>query len=533
MYKLSNNNIDGASDFMTQSMKKLKIDDKEITRVRLVLEEILMYYRNNLGENNSFDIKFFRSLGSARIRLKFPGRALDLNIADGTDDEEIITYIHRLFSINPTWHYNFACNFIDIPVNYTRRVSQAVKMLGAVICAAIVGSLGLLLPQELRTQIAESICDPIFNTFMGLITAISGPLIFLTMVNAIASIGDIKTLSLIGRKTISRYVLLMFLSGIIFSVIGYLLYGISSFDATQMNFSDIFSMLLNIFPNNIIQPFLDGNTVQIIFIAICVGVILLILGNRLSAISTIAEQANILTQYAMRGLAIIMPIPIFINIVSMIINGKIASLVSTLGLVVIILALWLILMLLHLLYACVKLKTRPIEYFKYASVPFIISLTTASSAASLEENISFCENKLGIDKRIARFGVPLGNAMYKMPKVGMYILLSFGFAQLYHVEITPTWIIMLTIISVMIALSSPPVPGASMTAVLFPRVGIPPQALGIAITMEIFFDFPGTGTTIFSIPPILAGLAKKLKMLDINKINETEPEIKSKNVKPS
>lgn len=41
------------------------------------------------------------------------------------------------------------------------------------------------------------------DTFMGLLTAISGPIIFLSILGSITGMGDVETLGKIGKKTIS------------------------------------------------------------------------------------------------------------------------------------------------------------------------------------------------------------------------------------------------------------------------------------------------------------------------------------------
>ena len=62
----------------------------------------------------------------------------------------------------------------------------------------------MLLPDGVRLAISEELITPVFGSFMGLLSAISGPLIFLSVAWGIYSIGDTATLGTIGKRMISR-----------------------------------------------------------------------------------------------------------------------------------------------------------------------------------------------------------------------------------------------------------------------------------------------------------------------------------------
>ena len=69
-------------------------------------------------------------------------------------------------------------------------------------------------------------------------------------------------------------------------------------------------------------------------------------------------------------------------------------------------------------------------------------------------------------------------------------------AHLYNVSTTPIWYFMAIILSVMIFVATPPVPGANLIAytVLFPVLGIPESALIDAMVFDIVFGiFAGAG----------------------------------------
>lgn len=52
----------------------------------------------------------------------------------------------------------------------------------------------------------------------------------------------------------------------------------------------------------------------------------------------------------------------------------------------------------------------------------MLALTTASSAATFESNMTICKKEFGIDNSMASFGVPLGTVLFK-PNSALYYLL--------------------------------------------------------------------------------------------------------------
>ena len=54
----------------------------------------------------------------------------------------------------------------------------------------------------------------------------------------------------------------------------------------------LFDLFVGIFPNNLIRPFIDGDTLKIIFLAISFGVVLLVSGNQTNGIVVAIKNCN-------------------------------------------------------------------------------------------------------------------------------------------------------------------------------------------------------------------------------------------------
>lgn len=129
-----------------------------------------------------------------------------------------------------------------------------------------------------------------------------------------------------------------------------------------------------------------------------------------------------------------------------------------------------------------------------------------------------CKKELGIDQSVASFGLPLGMVMCKPFTVFTYMLMTLFFAEYYSVKITPVWVVMLVVSSVILSFATPPVPGGAIASytVIFAQMGIPAEALVLALACDVFLDFLCTASDITTVPLVLLNSAQKLKKVDNN-----------------
>ena len=147
---------------------------------------------------------------------------------------------------------------------------------------------------------------------------------------------------------------------------------------------------------------------------------------------------------------------------------------------------------------------------------FLVALTTASSAASFSSNVTTCEKSFGIDESLVSFGIPLGMVVHK-PMGAIYDqLVLFFFAAKYGVSCSVGWLVIAVIISTVIAIATPPIPGGGAVGytVLFAQMGIPMEALAIALTIDIITDFIITAFEMLALPLSLVNIAASLGMID-------------------
>ena len=513
-YELNLTNIDEASKTVTDFLSNEKVASKEVQRIRLSVEEILLKYLDSLNSGTSFEIVTAKRFRTLKIELVIAGDSID-PFADDDGGGTILNNLLSNFGLAPTWRYKNGKNIITFTAKKQKKLSQILQIGIAILAAIVFGGLCLILPDSVSTFITSDLVTPVFNTFMGLLSAISGPIIFLSVVWGICGIGDMATFGKIGKKMIGRFLLVSVIVGAAMTALFALMFQTSAIGGAAFEFSDLYEMILDIIPSNLFAPFIEGNSLQIIFIAIIVGLTMLFLGNRIPIMMNVVDQLNVVMQTIMSAVSSFIPFFVFGSIFNMIVGGNLLSVAKSYKLILVMLLGDLVLMAAYLLLVSVRKKVAPTVLLKKLMPTYIIGLTTASAVAAYQTNISTCEKKLGIDKKLIDIGIPLGQVIFMPGAIVLFVAAAFGMAETYGVAITPIWMLTVFIISVILAIAAPPVPGAALTCytILFMQLGIPTEAIAVVIALNVILEFVATAVNLFCLQTELVELSGALQTL--------------------
>jgi len=512
---LSNENIDIRIKEAEQFLSEANVDGKDILRIRLAMEETLLNYKNMWGETESFSLRCVKRLGRLRIELSVPGIRYD-PFAGEEEGSEILRSILAGMGIAPVWQYKNGSNQI-IFTPRRRKPSQVLLLTAAVVLAAVCGGLCALLPECVRSFLSVQLVAPIFNMFMGLLTAIAGPMIFLSVVWGVYSIGDTATLSKVGKRMILRFLLMSLLLTILAGVAMLPFFPLSGSGGSSFDFSQLLQMVLDVVPGNFFTPFTEANPLQIIFVAVVIGLAMLVLGAKGATVASFVEQSNSVIQLIMEAVSGLIPFFVFGSIFNMILSGSISTLLQSSKLLPIMLLGHVLVCVVYLLLVCVRKRVSLSVFAKKVAPTFLIGLSTASSAAAYSTNVECCEKQLGIDRQIINFGIPLGQVVFMPGAAVIFLAAGLCMAEVYGVPISPAWLISALLITVVLAVAAPPVPGGGLTCytMLFLQLNIPAEAVAITIALNVILEFFGTAVNLFCLQAELVELAGSLDRLDV------------------
>jgi len=338
------------------------------------------------------------------------------------------------------------------------------------------------------------------DLFIRLIRMVVVPLVFVTLVSGIVSMGDPSKLGSLGAKTLALYLFTTFVAiiiGLFLATVLQVGVGVDLSSAIPGEVQEAIPLsqrLMNIVPINPFAALADeGNILAIIFFALLIGVSLLTIGEKGKPLADLmqagAETILKITHWVME----VAPFGVF---------ALIASVAGTQGaealLDVIRLALAVLIgcvahvLILHCSIMKFALKLSPLNFFRGSRDAMLLAFSTSSSSATLPMSMSVAEENLGINPVVASTVLPLG-ATINMDGTALYVgIVTIFAAQAFGMDLTLTDYVIVAGATTIVSIGTAAVPGASifLMSATMGAIGIAPEQIAIVIGFIIPFDRP-------------------------------------------
>lgn len=513
-YNFSNSSINLACEDVGKFLASADVERREALRIQLTFEEALLKYQEKLGENAGFKVRLIKILSSIKVEIIVPGASYDV-LGSEAEEDEIVRGLLSGIGLAPTWSYKNGRNHI-IFIPKKKPLSGTAKMVAAIVLAVISGMILNLLPDGIRMGANDFVLTPMTSAFTGLISAVSGPLIFLSVLGSICSMGNMDTFGKIGSKTIKVIIFYMTVICILMTAFGAMFYTVELGSSETSSFSQVIDLVYDIIPSNLFEPFVTGNTLQLIFISIMTGLAMLTLSTRVSKIFELVEQLTTIVQTIMATLSSMLPLMLYILFTGMISNGNLGTILGSWKSIVVIILLMMLYYVINLFRIAFKKKVSPRILWKKTMPTFMIAFTTASSAAAFTTNVKDANKRLGIDKKLVEFATPLGQVLFMPAFLAMLFGTEASLAEACNIPITIPWLVIGLVTNLLVAFAVPPIPGGAAMgfAVVFAQLGIPVEMMAIAIAINALPDFPATAVHASGWQLTLIDVAESLDLLD-------------------
>lgn len=373
----------------------------------------------------------------------------------------------------------------------------------------MVGILVYYLPEgTLRDDILiDGIFQLLGQVFLRGIMMMVVPLVFISLVNGTASMGDVKKLGRVGARTMAFYLATTAFAVMLALVLGYLLKpgigldlgAIEQIETTINEKTPLVQILYEMVPRNPISAMAEGNMLQIIVFAIITGIGLSVLGDKVKLILQIFEQLNELVMKMVGFVMLFAPLGVF---------GLIARTFATVGYVALVPLLKYIIavyigLILHagLVYSgMLKGLTglSPIKFYKKFFPAMSVAFSTASSNATIPINLEINEKQLGVPRNIAAFTIPLGATINMDGTAIMQGVATFFIAQVYNIPLNIGAILTVVLTATLASIGTAGVPGAGtiMLSMVLQSIGLPLEGIGLIMGIDRLVDMGRTTVNI-------------------------------------
>ncbi len=371
---------------------------------------------------------------------------------------------------------------------------------------------------------------PFGTIFLNLIKWIVCPLVFFSIMSGIVSLRDVKKIGAIGGSTVLYYLCTTAFAVAIGLLFANLLKGVFPVLSTAelsytpsssgVNFMDT---LVGIFPSNFIKPFVEANMLQIIVSALIIGFALILIGHRFNMEFKAVDVCNDICMKVMELILKLSPIGVFCLLCPVVAeNGP--AVLGSLAMVLLVAYLCYVIHMLVTYSFSVRVlgKLSPIQFFRGMMPAMMMAFSSASSVGTLPLNLE-CSEKLGADRDVASFVLPLG-ATINMDGTAIYQgVCSVFIASCFGINLTFVQMLTIVLTATLASIGTAGVPGAGMVmlAMVLQSVGLPVEGIALVAGIDRIFDM---GRTVVNITgdASCAIIVSRLQRRRGGKVSETE-----------
>ena len=383
------------------------------------------------------------------------------------------------------------------------------QILLGLLAGAVAGVASQLLGIEWLQAVLISI-EPLGDAFIRLITMVVVPLVVASLFVGAASLGDIRKLGRIGRRTLAFFLITTVIAALIGLGFGVAFTPGEGMDATVRDAlaaefegerttsalesaetaPGLSQILVEMIPRNPFAAAAEMDLLPLIIATLLFGAAATVIEpERRAAVVGFFDAVNGLCMVVIHWVMKLAPYAVFALIASVVARFGwellqsllFYSILVTLGL---------------LLHAGAVLGTalrtlagrRPLAFLRAVAEAPLLAFSTSSSNAALPVSIEVAREKLGLSNEVTGFVLPLG-ATLNMNGSALYKALTAVFvAQVYGLTLGVGEQVTIVLTATLAAVAGAGVPGSSMvtTLIVLNAIGLGPQAAaGIALVLGV------------------------------------------------
>ena len=399
-----------------------------------------------------------------------------------------------------------------------KQTRQLALWIGALIIGAVLGTLGLGWLNGLTNFIA--------TIYTRLFQLLAVPTIALAVITTLASLGDQTDMGKIFRHAVT-YTLLTTIAA---AAVGLVLYNIvapgnlpatmaeggTSSLPTNLGETSYYDHILGVIPNNIIKPFAEGNVLSILLLAAAVGIALAKMpqGERKDIVTKGLLGLQDLLFLLIHGLIWALPLGIVAFAAQLSAQFTAGIVMESLGkYVAVILGGNAIQFFIVLPLFLLSRGINPVRALGKMMPAVLMALFTKSSAATLPVTMQTAEERMGVQRKVSRFVLPICTTINMNGCAAFILVTSLFLMQNGGMPLPWTTMILWLFISVLSAVGNAGVPMGCyfLTLSLMSGIGAPIGIMGIILPIYTVIDMIETAENVWSDSCVCAMVDKAVR----------------------
>ena len=529
--------------FVQESLKERNINSKQIAQTLLTTEEVLAKILESAPVGSDIVIEIRGLFGNLSVQIKAGCDAFAVSDiyerlkVDELDEDagDVIKKLYdKLFADTLLVRRNKGKTIVTFPVKkstYTNLIYTIAVLILGILTGFLIHN---FLPAEVGKNISTLLITPVYTMFLNFLKLIVAPLVFFSVAYSIADFTDLKALGRIATRIVAFYLL----TSMIAICVGYFTYQLFPIGSTDLAVAvseetaeatlqkaegvtiSIKDTIVGIVPSDIITPFQKSDMLQLIFMAVVLGIAAASLAGKIPEVKKMLGILNDVFSKITSVMVKLIPLIVFCSMTKMMIAMNFETLLNVFVWAPVIYFGDVLMICVYIILLALFAGLAPNKFLKKYYPAMVSAFTCASSNAALPTSIECCD-KLGISPKIYSFSLPLG-ATINMDGSCISLLISALFcAKIFQIPVTPSVLLSLFIAIMVLSVGSPGVPGGNLVciALLIPQIGVPAEAVSLVMGLYPLVGMMQTCTNVTGDAVVSTIIAKKEGLVDMSKFN--------------
>lgn len=520
---LSAASIDGISDDIDRFLGGIGTESQNRIRIRLTVEEALIRLWKRFGDLELVKVTAGINLGRPSIRIMHEGNAFNPFIRRSDGGDEWSSGLLSQAGLTPDYSYSHGRN--NIKINLGRMsLNPVITVLIAIALGLMTGLVAMVSLSEMDTRfVSLEILVPVYDLWNNMLFSVSAPAMFLIVTSTILNTREVSEQGGNTGRITGRYFGAMLLSGG-FAILAALIVKSSAFSSgvfTKYTFSRILKGVFRVVPGDLMEPFKDFNTAQLIMMGLVLAYAIMAVGQQAAGLASIIQQLNMVAMQLAQWIAGFMPVFTVFLTAKLVLDKNAGLLTGLLTVMPFALVVSFIYIALTLIIVSRRTGIGPGLLLRKLMPTLLQTLKTGQVAGSYALAEKCCIRDLGIRRVFTQRMMPVGLVLY-MP-VSMIGMVSFVIYAAYTsgTPVTPLWLINAIIFAVILLVAAPPIPGVNLLSyvVIIEQLNIAREFVIAAMIFDIIFDLFASAANQMMLQMDLMIQADGYGMLDRRKLH--------------
>ncbi len=489
---LSGESIEAISADLDGFLKSIGTERQNRIRIRFTVEDALIRISEHFAGPSMVKVIAGISLGRPFIRIENTDEVFNPFSKTGASIGNLSSGLLALAGLSPTYSYFHGTNILKINLG-KKSINPVITIMIAIAFGLMIGGIALFSLSPADTAfVTADVLTPIYDLWNNILYSVAAPAMFIIVMSTMLDTREVSEQGGNTGRITGRYFALSLLVGLV-TLGSAAVIRADSFSIGAMSRETVAKIIRGLFsvvPQNLLDPFKDFNTAQLILMGMIFAYAVMAVGQQAAGLAALIRQLNMISTQLAGWIAELVPLFAVFLTAQLVLEHNTHHLLGLLIVIPFALAVSLVCIVFTVLYASTRLKVSPGILLRKTGPSFLQTFRTGQVSDSYALSEKCCIRDLGIQKIFTQRLLPLGLVLY-MPIsiIGMLSFVVFS-AIKSGIAITPLWMLTAIVFALILTVAAPPIPGINLLSyvVIMGQLGIGMQYVIAAMIFDIIFD---------------------------------------------